>query len=418
MKRLLALIISFNFFSLAQAAETKQYEETLYEEYLESIANGENTNQSKLKTAGTPQTGITDFDQTIYVDALWDLVEEESPAALNALDELDPFYYDIVQRLRIHILRVKYSNKKEVQMNFIIELENELRKPKPNLKLIYLIAAYEKEIQDSSFALVIPIAKLHKSYKNVAKYSNIKKEISNDLVSDIFFKSPDSAHFGNGEYANSVKLFMFCRQSRLYPCLMVMKDAKGEVFRHEDGTIWNHKALALSASGHPSYKRNGNTPTGVMTIDSVMPIADRPMDFGVNRRLILNFIEKTKKEELIKSALPETSHTDYWWKASVTARDIGRNFLRIHGTGKINETPEVPYFPFRRTNGCIAQRENTYGDVTYEDQRVLLDSLMKALDLDANFENEEKIKGLLYIIEVDNKKQEMTLEDLKLKGIE
>jgi hypothetical protein len=116
--------------------------------------------------------------------------------------------------------------------------------------------------------------------------------------------------------------------------------------------------------------------------------------------------------------LPASSQDADWWRAGVVSRDIGRNLLRIHGTGKINVDKETPYYPFMRTSGCIAQRENTYEGVTFKDQRNLLDSIMKAMDLAASFENETHIKGILYIVEVDDKNAPMTLEDLALRGIE
>jgi hypothetical protein len=97
---------------------------------------------------------------------------------------------------------------------------------------------------------------------------------------------------------------------------------------------------------------------------------------------------------------------------------MGRNLLRIHGTGKINTDKQTPYYPFMRTSGCIAQRENTYDGLTYVDQRNLLDSIMKAMDLAATFENETNIKGILYLVELDDANAPVTLNDLALRGIE
>jgi len=199
---------------------------------------------------------------------------------------------------------------------------------------------------------------------------------------------------------------------------MVMKNVHGEVVRDEDGIIWSHKSLASSARGLPSYTRNGNTPTGILTIDSVMPVADQQMSFGKFRRMILNFIPKSKNESLMKSLLPSSSHNQDWWKSSVTARDIGRNLFRIHGTGKLNQDPTVPYYPFMRTAGCIAQRENSYDGITYKDQRELLDAIMVAMNMEPNYENEIKVKGILYLVEIDDKNAPVELEDLAFRGIE
>lgn len=199
---------------------------------------------------------------------------------------------------------------------------------------------------------------------------------------------------------------------------MVMKNVHGEPVRMENGKLWSNPSLASSARGLPSYNRNGNTPEGVLTIDSVMPTADQQTSFGKFRRMILNFIPKSKNETLLKSLIPASSHESEWWKNGVVARDIGRNLLRIHGTGKINQDPTTPYFPFMRTSGCIAQKENTYDGVTYQNQRNLLDSVMKAMDMTPTYANEPNIKGLLYIVEIDDVNAPVELEDLALRGIE
>ena len=236
-------------------------------------------------------------------------------------------------------------------------------------------------------------------------------------MSGVWLYRSATTTYMNGEYVKSVKIFMFCRNNRLYPCLMVMKNALGEPVRLEDGTLWSNPSLASSAKGLPSYSRNGNTPEGVMTIDSVMAVADAPMSFGKFRRMILNFIPKSTDENLHKSLLPASSYNNEWWQAGVTARDIGRNLLRIHGTGKINTDPNTPYFPYMRTSGCIAQKENTYDGVVYNDQRVLLDAVMAALGLAPKFENEVQIKGVLYIMEMDEVAAQVEVADLNAIGI-
>ncbi len=102
----------------------------------------------------------------------------------------------------------------------------------------------------------------------------------------------------------------------------------------------------------------------------------------------------------------------------MVARDIGRNLLRIHGTGGINQEPDSTWWPFVRTSGCIAKRENTYGDQTFKDQRELLDAMMVAMNLEPVYANEVKLKGVLYFTELDNEAKAVTLEDLEARGIQ
>lgn len=399
-------------FTLSSFATTNAVlEETLYYKYQEAILSKDLGKQKSL-------TGFTHYEQSLFVDALWDLVEENSEAAKNFLETEMPLHYDLSQKLRLGILRIKYNHASVLPLELNAELENALQSPEVELKLVYLIAAYEPELMKAGHKNLINLARLHNSYFDIIQDEDRRKEITDDMVEDLFNKTPDVTTYMNGEYVKSVKIFMFCRNNRLFPCLMVMKNIHGEPVRLDNGTLWSNAALASSAKGLPSYQRNGNTPEGILTIDSVMPEADQQKSFGKFRRLILNFVPKSKDETLMKSLLPVTSHAAEWWTNASVSRDVGRSLFRIHGTGKINLDPTTPYYPFMRTSGCIAQKENTYDGVTFRDQRNLLDSIMAAMDLSALYANEPEIKGILYLLEIDNKNEPVTLADLALRGIE
>ena len=66
----------------------------------------------------------------------------------------------------------------------------------------------------------------------------------------------------------------------------------------------------------------------------------------------------------------------------------------------------------------MAQRENTYNGIEYRDQRNLLDTLMKAQGMEVNATNETAIKGLLFIIEINDEDRAVTPADLKKIGIQ
>ncbi len=402
----LLLTFSFHSFGTTQAV----LEETLYFDFQKVILD-KNLSQKGMN-------GFSAFEQGLFVDALWDLAEENSPEALDALDRVQTFHYSLYEKLRIGILRIKYRNASTLPEELVTELELALREPKTDIRIVYTIAAYEAELEVAGHTNLIQAAKGHAEFLDVSADSERKKEISKDVIADIFHRSPDVTTYMNGEYEKSVKIFMFCRSNRLYPCLMTMRNAQGDEIRNADGTLWTHKALASAKQGLPSYVRNGNTPAGIFTIDSVMPTADQQISYGKNRRMILNFVPKSRNESLLRSLLPETSQDDEWWKPTIAARDVGRNLFRIHGSGKLNNDPSVPYFPFMRTAGCIAQRENSYDGIQYNDQRVLLDAIMTALDLNPRFDNEPKIKGILYLVEIDDTDEAVTPDILRTFGIE
>ena len=399
----------FLFLSLPLGAQTNSVlEETLYHNYKKSIQD-----PSNQKSAG-----FTTFEQDLFVTALWDAIEEGSPEALKTLDLLNTFNYALVQKLRLSILKIKYLRATTLPQDLQLEIINALKLPEVDLQIIYLLASYEEELLAANLTELIALARTHPRYNDIQETASDLAPLAQDALSDLFYRTPDVSSVLDGKYAKAVKLFMFCRKNRRQTCLMVMKDINGKELRKKNGTLWNRKSLTLSAKNQESHITNGNTPMGILTIDSVMPKADEPLVYGKYRRIILNFIPKTEDEALMKSFLPESSHAEGWWKPSTLARDVGRGLLRIHGTGRINKKPSTPYFPFTPTNGCIAQRENTYNGITYKDQRILLDTIMGAMNLKATFENEKKVKGVLYLVELDDKESPVTLEDLALKGIE
>jgi hypothetical protein len=134
-----------------------------------------------------------------------------------------------------------------------------------------------------------------------------------------------------------------------------------------------------------------------------MPTADQNLIFGDFKRLIVNFIDRGPGEIGILNLLPATHHRLSWWKPSVVARELGRGLLRIHGTGRKNLNPFSSYYPMYPTSGCLATNESSFlGLKKAQDQRLLLDALMNSLNIPANLENESKIHGLLYVVELDD----------------
>ena len=200
-----------------------------------------------------------------------------------------------------------------------------------------------------------------------------------------------------------LSVFALLKKDRTRPGILVIRAPDGRFLTTHDHCIWSIPILGLSTRGLPFNHSNGCTPTGVFTLDSVMPVADKNLDFGEFKRLIVNFIKASPNEIEIKELLPEKHHHLNWWKPSIIGRELGRSLLRIHGTGRKNRNLLAPYYPFSPTSGCLATNESTYfGLKKAQDQRLLLDALMRALALPQTHENESKIHGLLYVVELDD----------------
>ncbi|MBC7692918.1 MAG: hypothetical protein H7222_14240 [Methylotenera sp.] len=249
-------------------------------------------------------------------------------------------------------------------------------------------------------------------------------------IHDLYFNQTSTLLYRDGLYDQKPKLFLFCRHSRQYPCLLVMKDKHGQpVFGPFDeiprfpGKLWSQPRLALSKYGKHFDETNGYTPSGIYQIDGVMPEANDPYDFGKFRRVVLNFIEPSpetgplQNELNFQLLLPPSNWSLNGWRESIIARELGRNSFRLHGTGQKNSNRESTYYPFIPTSGCIAARENAYPEETYLDQRHLLDQLMLASELEPVWSNETEITALLYVIEINDFQSPVSLTDLLAYGI-
>lgn len=198
-------------------------------------------------------------------------------------------------------------------------------------------------------------------------------------------------------------VFAILNKDRSIPGVLVVRAASGRFVMNAQGGIWSIPVLGLSTRGLPFHHSNGCTPGGVFSLDSVMPEANNPYEFGEFKRLIVNFIPKSLGESELKKYLPTNHHSSAWWKASIVGRELGRSLLRIHGTGRVNRNPFTSYYPFVPTSGCLATNEGRFlGLPKAQDQRLLLDTLMRAMNLPPTVENESKIHGLLYVVELDD----------------
>jgi hypothetical protein len=248
------------------------------------------------------------------------------------------------------------------------------------------------------------------------KFSSLEEIInSSEILSKVQIKSifdyrANFSRASNQQYAQTLRIYVFCRQNRAYACRMIIRDKFGAIHA-QAGKYFSTPVLAKSSRDLPSSIRNGQTPQGVHTINSVMPEANRQIAFGKFRRVILNFVQKSAIEAETKEFLPAFQYSKLWWKKASIARDVGREFLRIHGTGS-RSLGDRTYYPHVPTSGCISTREGKYQGVSYTDQRKVLDALMRASYLDVDFNNELKIKGALYLVEIDNKKAPVSREDL------
>lgn len=239
-----------------------------------------------------------------------------------------------------------------------------------------------------------------------AKYLACSKTLSFDEpVEDV---ESLLAFEGLGE-RDRTQIYMFCRVDRRFPCYMLFKDIDGNFLLNDSGEVVGQPALAYSRKKKVPTKKDGHTPSGLLMINGVMPEANKKTVFGKYRRLIVDFASNSQLEKWI----PENHLGKEWWKEAQVAKEVGRKYLRVHGTGLRNGNSRSTYYPFIKTRGCIAQRENRYRDLdmNFKDQNILLNILMEAQGLEVKFENHTRIKSALYLVELSNDKSAVTRDE-------
>lgn len=398
-------IIALAFSILSFNGWTSIEDESRYQFYLQKLDS--QTSQSHFF--------LSEKDIKIYLDLLYDLSQEGHPESqtLGAATLRELVRWDLNPKLRywLYVVMDELGTLGLEERKKIREIEQLIltRQADPELVSLYIRYPLKGGLQLKAQDLKNLYPQIAESWQkvNMGFYPQDRPRLQ-----DLFDFDHVPAGFRGGRFESVPRLFVFCRHDRRYHCLMMMRDKDGEVVRDSRGRMWSLPVLALARQGKRYDERGGYTPSGVYTIDSVMPEADQQRTFGKYRRLIMNFIPQSPGENLLKEFLPESSQQYSWWRESVIARDIGRNLLRIHGAGYKNYNIFSRHYPFVKTIGCIGTREGRYGRNDYHDQRILLDTMMVASGLEPRYENESKLYALLYVVEINNIKSHVTLDEM------
>ncbi len=378
--------------------------ESLYNSYIEKIKTGSFENES-----------FSLINSDVYVDALWDLNMVEN---LNL--DIESALFNVLINSDRNIAKLfilsHYKGDFISAKKYYDQIMESIQDNSIEVAGLYILWAYKDDLKNSYQTLYKLAQENFFEEYHYFMIINMFTPKSIEEISSLVKETPTLTSNELKDYNNSPRLFLICRHSRDYPCLFIMKRDDGEFLKNGDD-IWSLPALAHGRGDLKFHTTNGYTPQGIHKMDSVMPFADRPVAFGKNRRVILNFLTKTEENELEMEALPGEAKFSTWWHEAIISREVNRQYLRIHGTGRINDEPELPYYPHMTSSGCITVREGNYPEATYDDQRIMLDALMRASNLDLNFSNEENIKGLLYVVEIDDEKKAVTRSDLEKYGI-
>lgn len=211
-------------------------------------------------------------------------------------------------------------------------------------------------------------------------------------------------------------VYSFQRRDRNYPGLLVIRDMDGNYVKDSDGNIFNIPQLARSITNLPYYITNGNTPQGIFNMHG----------FDVSKS---SFIGPTPNIQLSmpvemgkKSFFRDSSRTDTGWVFSDYSQLLPlnvRSYLPLYGSyyaGQAGRTeiishgttidPEYyrgqPYYPQTPSQGCLCTKEVWNGKRLDSDQLKLVNALLTV----------GGAKGYLVVLELDNKKTPVTINDV------
>lgn len=209
----------------------------------------------------------------------------------------------------------------------------------------------------------------------------------------------------------------FQRKDRNYPGLALVRNASGDFVKNTDGKYFTVGQLARSVSNMPGYISMGNTPQGIFkmngfdtsksffigpttNIQLAMPHEYNP--FTVDGKLI----DTTWSLAQYKDLLPDNFKKYHPLYGSFYAGKAGRSEIIAHGTTvDPNFYKTNTYYPYTPTAGCLATKEiwnSATGYLQTSDQLLLTQALQQS----------GGANGYLIVIEIDDKKAPVKMEDL------
>lgn len=254
--------------------------------------------------------------------------------------------------------------------------------------------------------------------KNDPLYISLLYDIQNQSNKK-FLNRPELSELLNHPFQKGKTIiYSFHRKDRRFTGITIIKKPDGGFVTNSDGTIFYIKQLALSFSNLPGYIPNGNTPEGIYSIvgwyispnQTIGPTPNillrSPFEVSPNT-FFHNAVNNNKwLIEDYKNLLPDSWKNYFPIYQSFYSGNIGRKLIIMHGSAdELNYYKELPFYPLSPTRGCLSSteiwNENT-GSCIQSDQAKLINA----------FFSTEQTKGFLIVVELDNKKGNVTISEL------
>jgi hypothetical protein len=217
---------------------------------------------------------------------------------------------------------------------------------------------------------------------------------------------------------NKTIIYSFFSKDRNFTGITIIKGPDGKFIQNADGSIFNIPQLSLSYSNLPGYLKNGNTPQGIFSIvgwyisptESIGPTPNvlTRIPFEVSTEIFYHGNQNDRKWRLndYKFLLPQSWQNYLPIMETFYAGKSGRRLIIMHGSADdISFYEEKPYYPLTPSKGCITSKEiwsPINGRCIESDQVKLLNA----------FYSTKELEGFLVVVEINDKKQPVTIADL------
>jgi hypothetical protein len=213
-----------------------------------------------------------------------------------------------------------------------------------------------------------------------------------------------------------IVMYSFQRKNRDFPGMVLIRNAYGNFITDSLGNYFHIPQLARSISNLPGYLSNGNTPQGIYKMygfeismsSFIGPTANVQMGMPVEISLQKFFNDSSITDSVwtidyYRRVLPKKLYDYAPLYESFYAGLAGRSEIIAHGTTlDPNLYSNKLYYPLTPTQGCLCTKEIWNGRRLESDQQKLVNGLLKA----------GGAKGYVVVIEIDDKQQPVTINDL------
>ncbi len=222
----------------------------------------------------------------------------------------------------------------------------------------------------------------------------------------------------NNFVENTTVMYSFQRKDRNYPGITIIRSPGGKFLRDEEGSVFSVPQLARSVSNLPGFLKNGNTPQGIYTIEGwyitptesigPTPIVLTRTPFEVSPDKFFHGKNSNSRWTLedYDSIVPKSWMNYSPIFESFYAGKSGRKLIVMHGSADdLSYYSNEPYYPLTPTRGCLSTKEiwdESTGKCLESDQVKLINAFLSTGNQ----------KGFLVVLELDNKKSPVTLEEI------